>query len=125
MNICIAGPALSQADRNFNDAVTDMCKRLKFTVLLQQADGTPEDMFAGDLRALEQTDVVVAVLDGMSIDPATAWKIGYAVARGKSVIGIQTDQRAPALGIHVIEQSTFIVRTLERLEILLRALDRS
>ncbi|GAB7081659.1 nucleoside 2-deoxyribosyltransferase [Megalodesulfovibrio paquesii] len=42
---------------------------------------------------LEQSDVVVALLDGTQVDDGTAWEIGYAYARGIPVHGIRTDFR--------------------------------
>ena len=43
---------------------------------------------------LEDSDLVIAVLDGSQVDDGTAWKIGYyhTLKRGK-VIGIRTDFR--------------------------------
>jgi nucleoside 2-deoxyribosyltransferase len=47
-------------------------------------------------RAIERADGVVAVLDGSDVDSGTAAEIGYAVARGKPVVGYRGDFRLSA-----------------------------
>jgi nucleoside 2-deoxyribosyltransferase len=37
--------------------------------------------------------LIVANLDGHDVDAGTAWEIGYAVAKGKTVFGVRTDRR--------------------------------
>lgn len=44
-------------------------------------------------RAIEECDVVVAVLDGTDIDSGTAAEIGYAAGIGKRIIGYRSDFR--------------------------------
>ena len=46
-----------------------------------------------DRAAIDDCDVVVALLDGVQVDDGTAWEIGYAYAKGKPVAGIRTDFR--------------------------------
>ena len=46
-----------------------------------------------DRAAIDDCDVVVALLDGAQVDDGTAWEIGYAYAKGKPVVGIRTDFR--------------------------------
>ena len=42
---------------------------------------------------LDRCDGVLAVLDGADVDSGTAAEIGYAMARGKPVVGLRTDLR--------------------------------
>ena len=44
-------------------------------------------------KAIEESDLLVAVLDGLDIDSGTACEIGYAAAHGKKIIGIRNDFR--------------------------------
>jgi nucleoside 2-deoxyribosyltransferase len=44
-------------------------------------------------RAIEQSQVVVAVLDGPDVDSGTASEVGYAAALGKRIIGYRGDFR--------------------------------
>lgn len=44
-------------------------------------------------NAIEESDIIVAVLDGVDVDSGTASEIGYGVALGKIVIGYRSDYR--------------------------------
>ncbi len=46
-----------------------------------------------DRAAIDDCDVVVALLDGAQVDDGTAWEIGNAYATGKPIIGVRTDFR--------------------------------
>lgn len=47
-------------------------------------------------RALDNCDIVVAILDGVDVDSGTAAEIGYAFAKGKSIFGYRGDFRLSA-----------------------------
>lgn len=47
-----------------------------------------ENVFAVDLLALQQSDVVVVINYGLYSDSGTAWECGYAYATGKKIINI-------------------------------------
>lgn len=47
-------------------------------------------------HAIDTCDLVLAVLDGADVDSGTAAEIGYAFARGKTVIGYRGDFRLAA-----------------------------
>ncbi len=53
----------------------------------------PEHIFAANLQALNQCDLMVAILDGPQVDDGTAWEIGYFFGQGKKNWGIRTDFR--------------------------------
>jgi nucleoside 2-deoxyribosyltransferase len=46
--------------------------------------------------AIETCDIVFAVLDGADVDSGTAAEIGYAYARGKTILGYRGDFRLSA-----------------------------
>ena len=50
-------------------------------------------MFAFSINAIENADAVVALLDGADADSGTCIEIGYAIGKGKRVIGVRTDFR--------------------------------
>lgn len=50
--------------------------------------------FERSLAALQEADVVVAVLDGAQVDENVAFWLGYAFAAGKPVVGYRSDRRA-------------------------------
>jgi nucleoside 2-deoxyribosyltransferase len=53
----------------------------------------PEQIFKANLQALNQCDLMVAILDGPQVDDGTAWEIGYFFSQGKKILGIRTDFR--------------------------------
>lgn len=68
-----------------------------FTPHLQVGDpGVETDAatyFSRSLEALQEARVVVAVLDGPSVDDNVAVLVGYAFAAGKPIVGYVTDGR--------------------------------
>jgi nucleoside 2-deoxyribosyltransferase len=53
----------------------------------------PRQIFQANLQALNECDIMVAMLDGSSVDDGTAWEIGYFFMQGKKILGIRTDFR--------------------------------
>ena len=52
-----------------------------------------EQIFEANVQALNQCDLMVAILDGPQVDDGTAWEIGYFFSQGKKILGIRTDFR--------------------------------
>lgn len=128
--VYIAGPLYSDAERAFNLLIEDVCAQAGFETYLPQRDApvltntNANLVFGEELHANEFADIIVANLDGIDVDSGTAWEIGYAVARGKSIIGIRTDWRAFSPNERVnlmIEQSSYIVKSLPELKTALAA----
>lgn len=56
-----------------------------------------EETYVEELRgALEEAEVVLAVLDGRQVDDGTAWIVGWAAAQGKTVYGYWSERRQVA-----------------------------
>jgi nucleoside 2-deoxyribosyltransferase len=101
--IYLAGPVFTLAERRFNEDLAGELERLchSFQVFLpQRCDeefrGAPDlsrRIFARLMGALDDCDVVVAILDGPDADSGTSFEMGYARGRGKRVIGVRTDFR--------------------------------
>jgi nucleoside 2-deoxyribosyltransferase len=51
---------------------------------------------ATNRAAIDDADLVVAVLDGVDVDSGTAAEVGYAHARGKPIVGYRGDFRLSA-----------------------------
>ena len=51
------------------------------------------EIFSANLHALNECDIMVALLDGSSVDDGTAWEMGYFFMQGKKILGIRTDFR--------------------------------
>jgi len=103
INIYIAGPLFSVAEREFNKRMTGTLKeRISHcTVILPQeyastVIGTPgflQKVFDHSLESIRKSDVVIAILDGPDVDAGTCIEIGYAYANKKPIIGVRTDFR--------------------------------
>ena len=50
----------------------------------------------GNVAAIDLSDAVLAILDGVDVDSGTASEIGYAFARGKRIVGYRGDFRSAA-----------------------------
>lgn len=103
----LAGPLFSQAEREFNCKLKELLVPY-FDVFLPQengglfsnlvANGMPireagQKIFSTDIRAIEECEVLLIILDGRTIDEGAAFELGYAYARSKVCIGLQTDMR--------------------------------
>jgi nucleoside 2-deoxyribosyltransferase len=102
-----AAPLFSQAERQFN-AETARLLGSAFDVYLPQevaglvavkvAEGIDTEeafraVFKLDLQAIRRCDVVLAVLDGRTVDEGVAFELGFAYSLGIPCIGLQTDSR--------------------------------
>ena len=101
--IYLAGPVFTLAERRFNEELAGELERIcpSLQVFLPQRydkefQNTPDfsqRMFACLMAALDNCEVVVAILDGPDADSGTSFEMGYARGRGKRVIGVRTDFR--------------------------------
>lgn len=125
--VYLAAPLFSEAERRFNEALREFLQARFYDVYLPQESGedgntrdpsSQQDMFDMHVRALDEADVVVAVVDGADADSGTSWEMGYAYARGKSVIALRTDFRRSGLHEHVnfmLERSAAVVSRMEEI----------
>jgi nucleoside 2-deoxyribosyltransferase/predicted secreted protein len=125
--VYLAAPLFSEAERLFNASVAGLLRTNLFEVHMPQEAGDDtatrdireqEHLFSCNIKALEESDVIVAIIDGSDADSGTAWEMGYAFARGKPVIALRTDFRR--VGHHeqvnlMLEQSANVVGTTEDL----------
>jgi nucleoside 2-deoxyribosyltransferase len=95
--IYLSGPLFSQAEIDWGKHISTLLqKRLNGIDILwphEMAAESPEDIFKANLQALDECDLMVAILDGPQVDDGSAWEIGYFFSQGKSVLGIRTDFR--------------------------------
>ncbi len=96
----IAGPLFDEGERWFIEQVESVVAELGITTFLPHRDNPPKDehniaeIFANDRRGIDECDVVVANLNGITTDDGTAWELGYAFAEGKYIVGLHTDWRS-------------------------------
>ncbi|VVB72805.1 Nucleoside 2-deoxyribosyltransferase [uncultured archaeon] len=53
----------------------------------------PRQIFQANVQALNDCDLMVAILDGPQVDDGTAWGVGYFFMQSKMILGIRTDFR--------------------------------
>lgn len=100
-NVYLAAPLFSEAECDFNRRLRDNIMNLGFCVFLPQEDSNnikidrnrQEIIFGKNLAAIDNSDIIVAVIDGADVDSGTAWEIGYAYSKGKTIMGLRTDFR--------------------------------
>ena len=108
MRVYLAAPLFNDMERSFNERLATLIQPLA-EVFLPQRDGklmrdmvrrgmsvtaARQIVFEADVVALKRSDLVVAVLDGRTVDEGVAFEIGYARALGRTCIGLKTDDRA-------------------------------
>lgn len=101
MRIFLAAPLFSESERRFNADVATQLRKAGFSVWLAQEapfiqKGSLEEkksIFRGDIEALENSDVVLAILDGIEVDAGVAFEMGCAHVMGKPIFGLKTDYR--------------------------------
>jgi len=125
--VYLAAPLFSEAERSYNARIAEQLKKNLFEVFLPQDAGddsagreknVQDRLFSANTNALEEADIVVAIIDGADADSGTAWEMGYAFARGKPVIALRTDFRRVGASETVnlmLEQSATVVTTPEDL----------
>lgn len=95
----IAGPLFDEGERWWIERVDELVAAAGFDTFLPHRDNPPKDqfnvrtIFENDKRGIDECELVVASLNGITTDDGTAWELGYAYARGKYLIGLHTDWR--------------------------------
>ncbi|MCW3136400.1 MAG: nucleoside 2-deoxyribosyltransferase [Canidatus Methanoxibalbensis ujae] len=94
-DIFIIGPFFTTSEEAFMRDLKSAMENAGFTHVKTPLDigyveSGSSEVFEEDLRCIERSDVVVAILDGM--DAGTMCEIGYARAKGKMIVGIWTDR---------------------------------
>lgn len=131
--IYIAGPLFSLAERTFNHNLKQLLKPF-FDVYLPQEDGgllvymikagmpaelAKEKVFDGDVRAVNDCNLLLIILDGRTVDEGAAFELGFAYAKGKQCYGLKTGPRQLlAIGNNPMIDGP-IKRIFERIEELL------
>ncbi len=125
--VYLAAPLFSEAERAFNASIARLLRTSLFEVFAPQDDGddsetrdarAQERLFVLNKTSLENSDLVVAIIDGADADSGTAWEMGYAFALGKPVIALRTDFRRVGHNEHVnlmLERSAQVVGSTEEL----------
>lgn len=104
MKLYFAGPMFAKADLLYNEYMVKQIRDLddSIEVYLPQENGAINDKTAyadskmialADTQKVLESDLLVAVLDGITIDAGVASEIGVAYAKNIPMIGLYTDTR--------------------------------
>lgn len=101
MRIFLAAPLFNEGERDFNSKIAKKLREKGFDVWLAQetsfvCEGShkeKKEIYEVDVQALKASDVILAVLDGVEVDPGVAYEMGFAKAIGKPILGLRTDYR--------------------------------
>ena len=102
--IYFASPLFSNMELAYNAQVVDMIRKtypnVKVFLPQEAAEINDKNNYADskmiakyDTKAVMDSDLLIAVLDGLTIDPGVASEIGVAYAKGIPCVGIFTDPR--------------------------------
>ncbi len=98
--VYVAGPLFDEGERWFIEKIEGLVAEAGFETFLPHRDNPPKvkdnvkEIFANDKRGIDECQIVVANLNGLTTDDGTAWELGYAYANGKYLIGLHTDWRS-------------------------------
>ena len=130
--IYLAAPLFSQGERAYNLSIARSLRNNFFDVFLPQETGDDSHtrdkeeqsrICSENLKALEKSDIIVAIIEGADADSGTAWEMGYAYAQGKQVFALRTDFRRSGIYERVnlmLEQSSFVATSPDNLYNLLK-----
>lgn len=101
----IAAGLFSPFDRQRNSTVAQALTNLGYDVFLPQDIRTQtgerpraDFIFQECVSRLDQSDLIVGLVDGADVDSGTAWELGYAYARQKPIVVLRTDYRSAEHG---------------------------
>jgi nucleoside 2-deoxyribosyltransferase len=98
----IAGPLFNEGERWFDEQIERIAAGAGYKTFLPYRDGKEgkikseaniREIFKEDVKAIDQADIVIANLNGITTDDGTSWELGYAYAKGKHLVGVYTDWR--------------------------------
>lgn len=106
--VYIAAPLFTLDERNRNESIAKQLRVMSFDVFLPQVDGlllhdlvlsgiplrtAEKSVYDADISAMERADIIIAILDGATIDDGVAYELGFCGALKKTCIALQTDIR--------------------------------
>ncbi len=104
MKVYYAAPLFSEAEQRYNAYAAQTIRAVSETIDLyvpqEQADINDKSKYADsvmiakvDTEKVLESDLMIAVLDGLSIDPGVAAEIGIAYAKKIPILALYTDVR--------------------------------
>ena len=97
--IYLSGPLFSRGDIAWAGRVKAFLEdRLDGVMVIWPHEIVPcssgkKEIFETNIAALNEADIMVALLDGPQVDDGTSWEVGYFFSQKKKILGIRTDFR--------------------------------
>jgi len=124
--IYFAGPLFTLAEKNFNKELASKIteKNNQIKIILPQ-ERAPELIklengfrlvFEDCINMINESDAIVAILDGSDADSGTCIELGYAYSKNIPIIGIRTDLRASeeeGLNLMISNICNVLIRDIE------------
>ena len=104
----IAGPLFNEGERWWVEELEKTVISIGFSTFLPHRDNPPktpetiQTIFENNRNGIEESDILIANLNGITTDDGTAWELGYAAALMKPSIGIFTDWRTRYEGEEIV-----------------------
>ena len=99
-NVFLAAPLFSEAEQKFNFRIARKLRKdghvvwlAQETILAQEATHDNREIYETCISMLKESNAVVAILDGSTVDAGVAYEMGFAKALNKPIIGLRTDLR--------------------------------
>lgn len=94
VRIYLAGPLFTAAELAYNKLIKDLILESLEDVRVYLPQEHEQEhvgfyapsIFLADKTAIDESDIVVAVLDGSDVDSGTAWEVGYAYSPRNSCL---------------------------------------
>lgn len=104
MKVYFAAPMFAKSDLLYNSYLVDKIRKryTELTIYLPQENAAINDKTAfadskmialADTKQVEESQLMIALLDGNTIDNGVASEIGVAYANGIPILGLYTDSR--------------------------------
>ncbi len=117
-----AAPLFSASEQAFNAAGAEALRAQGLSVFLPQehavnistASPSPNQVFVSDTVPLLSSQVLVAVIDGETIDSGVACEVGLAHQNSIPIVGVHTDFRQHRTGPGRMYKNLFVLGAIER-----------
>jgi nucleoside 2-deoxyribosyltransferase len=129
VNVYLAGPLFTTAERVFNAELGSRLRALGHEVFVPQehpaSSPTGAAIFHKDLAGLDWAEGVVAIMDGADPDSGTCWECGYAYATRKPVVLFRSDFRGSGDADDIPYNAMLIGAADARIELPLATVDEA
>jgi nucleoside 2-deoxyribosyltransferase len=121
--VYLAASLFSPFERERNIKLALSLEQIGLHVMLPQTISAPKKLdgidsdfvFKECLNQLNESNFVVALVDGTDVDSGVAWELGYAFAKGIPIVIVRTDMRqSEGNGVNIMIDSCANEKLIER-----------